>query len=163
MLFNRKDIFYGILAFAITSIIAAILVNDKLSIGEVLGQQVTDDNINNNNTAAATNTGTVEVSIVPGAASLEDRAYSPNPINIKVGDTIVWTNNDTSDTPFHTVTSGTGPDDENKGQEFDSGLSVATALMTKGTTFTHMFDVAGEFPYFCQLHPTMIGKVIVTS
>ncbi|HZD34572.1 MAG TPA: hypothetical protein VE130_05160 [Nitrososphaeraceae archaeon] len=55
-----------------------------------------------------------EVSIVPGAANLGDKAYSPNPINIKVGDTIRWTNDDTSDTPFHTVTSGTGPDDENK-------------------------------------------------
>ncbi|HZD34571.1 MAG TPA: plastocyanin/azurin family copper-binding protein [Nitrososphaeraceae archaeon] len=49
-----------------------------------------------------------------------------------------------------------------KGQVFDSGLSGDTALMTKGTTFTHTFDTVGEFPYFCQLHPTMIGKVIVT-
>lgn len=162
MLFNRKDIFYGILAVAITSIMTAILVNDKLSIGEVLGQQATDNNINNNTTAAI-NTGTVKVSIVPGAAALGDKAYSPNPINIKVGDTIMWTNNDTSETPFHTVTSGSGPDDENKGQEFDSGLTGATALMTKGTTFTHTFDATGEFSYFCQLHPTMVGKVVVSS
>jgi plastocyanin len=162
MLFNRKDIFYGILAVAITSIMTVILVNDKLSISEVLGQQATDNNINNNTTAAI-NTGTVKVSIVPGAAALGDKAYSPNPINIKVGDTIMWTNNDTSETPFHTVTSGSGPDDENKGQEFDSGLTGATALMTKGTTFTHTFDATGEFSYFCQLHPTMVGKVVVSS
>lgn len=162
MLFNRKDIFYGILAVAITSIMTAILVNDKLSISEVLGQQATDNNINNNTTAAI-NTGTVKVSIVPGAAALGDKAYSPNPTNIKVGDTIMWTNNDTSETPFHTVTSGSGPDDENKGQEFDSGLTGATALMTKGTTFTHTFDATGEFSYFCQLHPTMVGKVVVSS
>jgi plastocyanin len=162
MLFNRKDIFYGILAVAITSIMTVILVNDKLSISEVLGQQATDNNINNNTTAEI-NTGTVKVSIVPGAAALGDKAYSPNPINIKVGDTIMWTNNDTSETPFHTVTSGSGPDDENKGQEFDSGLTGATALMTKGTTFTHTFDATGEFSYFCQLHPTMVGKVVVSS
>jgi plastocyanin len=151
MLFKRKEILYGILAFAIASIMAAILVNAKLPIGEVLGQQ------------AVINTGTVEVSIVPGAAALGDKAYSPNPINIKIGDTIVWTNNDTSDTPFHTVTSGSGPDDENKGQEFDSGLAGDTALMTKGATFTHTFDATGEFPYFCQLHPMMFGKVVVTE
>jgi len=60
----------------------------------------------------------------------------------------VWINNDTLDTPFHTVTSGTGPTDESKGQEFDSGLTGATALMTKGTTFTHTFDAAGEFHTF---------------
>lgn len=161
MLFNRKGLFYGILAVAIISIMAVILVTDMLSIGEDLGQQAAA-NINNN-TSSATNTGTVVVSIVPGAAALGDKAYSPNPINTKVGDTIMWTNNDNSETPFHTVTSGTGPDDENKGQEFDSGLTGATALMTKGTTFTHTFDATGEFPYFCQLHPTMVGKVIVTS
>jgi plastocyanin len=163
MLPSKKSILYGILAFAITSIMASNIVNDKLSIGEVLGQQATDNNINNNTADDTTSTGMVEVSIVPGAAALGDKAYSPNPINIKVGDTIIWTNNDTSDTPFHTVTFGSGPDDESKGQEFDSGLTGTTALMTKGTTFTHTFDTVGEFPYFCQLHPTMIGKVIVTG
>lgn len=53
----------------------------------------------NHNTAAATNKGTVKVSIVPGAATLGNKAYSPNPINVKVGDTVAWTNNDKSDTP----------------------------------------------------------------
>lgn len=162
MLFNSSVVSYGILAVGIISMMVAILVTDKLSIVEVLGQQAAD-NINNN-PAAAINTGEIiEVSIVPGAAALGDKAYSPNPINIKVGDTIVWTNDDTSETPFHTVTFGTGSDDKNKGQEFDSRLTGATALVAKGTTFTHTFDAAGEFPYFCQLHPTMIGKVIVTS
>lgn len=117
----------------------------------------------NHNTTAATNKGTVKVSIVPGAATLGNKAYSPNPINVKVGDTVAWTNNDKSDTPFHTVTSGTGPDDENKGEVCDSGLCGATALMTTGTTFTHTFNAAGEFSYFCQLHQTMVGKVVITS
>ena len=159
MLFNSSVISYGILGVTVM-VTAAILAADKLSIDEVSGQQ-TEGNIDNN-TSATVNAEAIEVSIVPGAAALWNKAYSPNPINIKVGDTITWTNNDTSDAPFHTITSGTGPDDENKGQEFDSGLTGATALMTKGTTFTYTFDAAREFPYFCQLHPTMIGKVIVT-
>jgi plastocyanin len=160
MLFNSSVISYGILGVTVMVTAAAILAADKLSIGKVLGQQA-EGNIDNN-TSATVNAEAIKVSIVPGAAALGDKAYSPNPINIKIGDTIVWTNNDSSETPFHTVTSGTGPDDENKGQEFDSGLTGATALITKGTTFTHTFDAAGEFSYFCQLHPTMIGKVIVT-
>ncbi len=41
---------------------------------------------------------------------------------------------------------------------FDSGLS--TLLMT-GKIFSHKFTRAGEFPYFCLLHPPMIGAVIV--
>ena len=76
----------------------------------------------------------------------------------KFGDTVTWTNKDTT---FHTVTSGTGPSDTTHGKAFDSGLSGPTALTTQGKTFSHKFMTAGEFPYFCQLHPTMIGKVVV--
>jgi plastocyanin len=89
-----------------------------------------------------------------------DRAFTPNPVNIKVGDTVTWTNNDDI---FHTVTSGLGSDDTNLGKEFDSGLSGPTALISQGRTFSHTFVGEGEFPYFCQLHPTMIGKIVVTK
>lgn len=54
------------------------------------------------------------------------------------------------------MTSGTGISDTNKGKEFDSGLSGPNALTTKGKTFEHTFKAAGEFPYFCQLHPTIV-------
>jgi plastocyanin len=43
-----------------------------------------------------------------------------------------------------------------KGKEFDSGF------LTKGKTFDHIFKAAGEFAYFCEPHPTMVGKVIVS-
>jgi plastocyanin len=97
----------------------------------------------------------VQVSIVPGSSTLTDNAYSPNPVEVAVGQTVVWTNDDTA---FHTVTSGTvgAPD-----QKFDSGLQGPTALTTKGKTFEHTFDAAGEYPYFCTLHPAMVGTVVV--
>ncbi|MGA7369092.1 MAG: plastocyanin/azurin family copper-binding protein [Nitrososphaeraceae archaeon] len=120
-----------------------------------------NDSIDNGGPVSnATETG---ISIVPGAATLGDKAYSPSPVSVRVGDTVTWTNDDTSDTPFHTVTSGTGLDDANKGAEFDSGLAGPTALVTEGTTFSHTFNTVGEFQYFCQLHPTMVGKITVTS
>lgn len=100
----------------------------------------------------------VKVSIVPGASTLGDKAFSPNPVNIKVGDTVTWVNDDTL---FHTVVSGNPSGGGETGKVFDSGLSGPTALTTKGKTFSHTFTEKGEFPYFCQLHPTMIGKVIV--
>ena len=106
-----------------------------------------------------TASGGTKISIVPGASTLVDKAFSPNPANIKVGDNVTWTNDDTM---FHTVTSGTGTSDTNKGKEFDSGLSGPTTLTTTGKTFDHKFTTAGEFPYFCQLHPTMVGKVVVS-
>ncbi|MFL6399686.1 MAG: plastocyanin/azurin family copper-binding protein [Nitrososphaeraceae archaeon] len=42
-------------------------------------------------------------------------------------------------------------------KEFDS------SMLSQNQTFSHKFNTAGEFPYFCQLHPTMVGKVIVVS
>ena len=50
-----------------------------------------------------TTTNVKNVSIVPEATGLEDKAYHPNPIKIKVGETITWINNDLS---IHTVTEG---------------------------------------------------------
>lgn len=103
-------------------------------------------------------TDKVQASIVPGASTLTDTAYSPNPIEVKVGQTVVWTNDDTA---FHTVTSGlVGAADA--GKLFDSGLAGPTALTTQGKTFEHTFDAAGEIDYSCTLHPAMVGKVIVT-
>ena len=112
-----------------------------------------------NNTASITaaSAGGKDVIIVPGAAALAGRAFSPNLINVKVGGTVTWTDKDT--TASHTVTSGTGYNDPTKGKEFDSGLST---LLTSGKTFSHTFDTAGEIPYYCQIHPTMVGKVVVS-
>jgi plastocyanin len=103
--------------------------------------------------------GQTKVLIVPGAGTLGDKGFSPNPINVKVGDTVTWTNSDNME---HTVTSGTGSSDRNNGKQFDSGLSGPTVL-TAGKTFSHQFTKAGEFPYFCRIHPTLVGKVVVMS
>jgi Copper binding proteins, plastocyanin/azurin family len=70
-----------------------------------------------------------------------------------------WTNDDSQ---AHTVTSGTDSSDPNMGKEFDSSPGLNTLLSTD-QTFSHKFTTAGEFPYFCQLHPTMVGKVVVVS
>jgi plastocyanin len=92
-----------------------------------------------------------------GSSSLTTDAYDPNPININVGDTVIWTNRDSQP---HTVTSGIpseGPDGK-----FDSSPNFSP-LWNPGQTFSHTFTEAGEFPYYCGLHPNMVGTVIVAS
>jgi len=76
--------------------------------------------------------------------------YSPYSISVRTGTTVTWTN---ADKAAHTVTSGnpsTGPDGT-----FDSSMFMAS------DTFSHEFSQAGEFPYFCMVHPWMVGTVIV--
>jgi plastocyanin len=77
---------------------------------------------------ATNSTGGKSISIVPGASTLAAKAFSPNPVNVKVQDTVTWTN---KHNVVHTVTSGTGYSDPNKGKEFDSGISP---LLTPGKT-----------------------------
>ena len=101
--------------------------------------------------------GGSNVSIVLGADTMADKAFSPNPMNVKVEDTVTWTNDDSQ---AHTVTSGNSSDPD-KGKVFDSSPNFNPLLAPK-QTFQHKFITAGDFPYFCQLHPTMIGKVVVS-
>src|SRR5215204_3352780 len=60
--------------------------------------------------ASGANTGT-SVSVVSGSSSLTDTAYQPNPIQVSVGTTVIWTNDDSQP---HTVTSGSNGQPDNK-------------------------------------------------
>jgi plastocyanin len=75
----------------------------------------------------------------------------PNPIQVGVGDTVTWTNDDAQP---HTATSGQNATPDGT---FDSGIMAPQA------TFEHTFTEAGEYPYFCLLHPNMVGTVSVSS
>ena len=97
----------------------------------------------------------VAVSIVSGASSKTSDAFSPNPVNAKVGDTVTWTNKDS--TP-HTVTSGSNATPDGR---FDS--SDFRQLLIPEGTFSHTFEEAGDYPYYCGLHPNMLGTVLVTA
>jgi plastocyanin len=106
-----------------------------------------------NATTAGTGGGntTTSVSIVPGSSALTTNAFQPNPVQVSVGTTVTWTNNDAQP---HTVSSG-----ENA---MPSGL-FNSPIMAPEATFEHTFTEAGEFPYFCTLHPNMVGTVSVSS
>jgi plastocyanin len=106
--------------------------------------------------ASGGNTTTSSVSIVSGASTLTTDAYSPNPIQVSVGTTVTWTNNDSQP---HTVTSGSNGQPDNK---FNSSPNF-TPLLNPGQTFSFTFTEAGEYPYFCTLHPNMVGTVSVSQ
>jgi len=76
-------------------------------------------------------------------------SYNPNLIEIKVGDTVTWINNDSS--PHTVTTSSSSSNDSN----FDSGV------LRNGEAFSFTFDKEGQYSYFCTLHPSMVGTVVV--
>jgi plastocyanin len=97
-----------------------------------------------------TTTTTTSVSIVPDASNLTTNAFSPNPIQVSVGTTVTWTNNDVEP---HTVNAG---ENATPSGLFDSYIPPAG-------TFQHTFTEPGEYPYFCILHPNMVGTVVVSG
>ncbi len=99
---------------------------------------------------------TAEVSTPVGSSTQgcekTNECFIPDEVTVDVGSEVTWTNDDSA---AHTVTSGNiegGPDGK-----FNSDLFLA------GKKFSHKFDEAGEFPYFCQVHPWMKGTVIVQA
>ena len=90
-----------------------------------------------------------EGSGVPGCDETNE-CYIPFNVTVSAGEEITWSNDDSA---AHTVTSGTpadGPDGN-----FDSSLFMA------GGTFSVTLDDAGEYPYFCMVHPWMTGNITV--
>ncbi len=75
---------------------------------------------------------------------VDNFSFSPQTITIAPGTTVTWTNRD--DIP-HTVVS-------------DDKVFKSKVLDTD-EKFSFTFDKAGNFPYFCSIHPKMTGKVIV--
>jgi LPXTG-motif cell wall-anchored protein len=78
--------------------------------------------------------------------TVKDFAFDPKTISVNVGDTITWTNEGPAP---HTVTADDG--------SFESGN------MDKGATFSHTFDKAGTFAYFCKYHGSKGGAGMAAS
>ena len=90
-------------------------------------------------------------SSVPGCEETDEGCFIPSTVTIDVGGEVTWVNDDGA---AHTVTSGVLTDGGPDGV-FDSGLFMPA------TSFSHKFEEAGEYPYFCLVHPWMNGLVIV--
>jgi len=102
--------------------------------------------------AAVPQTHIVETAMGSGAPGCEtsNACYLPADITISTGDTVQW---DNVDTAAHTV-SGGSPADGPSGV-FDSSLLMA------GGDYSFTFDNAGNYDYFCMVHPWMVGSVTV--
>ncbi len=75
--------------------------------------------------------------------TIDNFTFSPAELKVKVGDTVTWSNHD--DIPHTVVSAGKF---RSKAMDTDDGFS-----------FT--FTTAGDYKYFCSLHPHMTGMIKV--
>ncbi len=98
----------------------------------------------------------IPADITQGSSSKTLDAFSPNPANVHIGDIVTWTNRDSIP---HTVTSGINGRPDGR---FDSSPNF-NPLILPLAAFSHAFTESGGYPYYCALHPNMIGTVIVAA
>jgi len=75
---------------------------------------------------------------------VDNFSFAPSMASVAAGSTITWTNRD--DVPHNIVSTE---------QKFKS------PVLDTGEQFSHRFDTAGTYKYFCSLHPKMTGQIVV--
>jgi plastocyanin len=75
---------------------------------------------------------------------IDGMRFDPQNITVKPGTTVTWVHG--SQMP-HTISGNAG------------GLS--SGILYNGQEFSHTFSAPGSYNYFCGLHPSMTGNVVV--
>lgn len=73
-----------------------------------------------------------------------DFSYSENPLTVKKGTTVTWTNDDTT---AHSAAADDG--------------SFNTGMLETGESGSVTFHEAGTYTYHCSQHPSMTGTIVV--
>jgi plastocyanin len=75
--------------------------------------------------------------------TIDNFTFAPAELKLKVGDTVTWTNHD--DIPHTVVSAG----------------KFRSKTMDTDNSFSFTFTSAGDYKYFCSLHPHMTGMIKV--
>ena len=83
---------------------------------------------------------------IPGSTVVVIRgfAFEPAEVRVRPGERVTWIG---CDEVSHTSTA--------------DGGAWSSPLLPAGEAFTREFEASGEFPYHCEPHPFMTGRVIV--
>jgi plastocyanin len=75
--------------------------------------------------------------------TIDNFTFTPVELKVKVGDTVTWTNHD--DIPHTIVSAG----------------KFRSKTLDTDNAFSFTFTAAGDYKYFCSLHPHMTGMIKV--
>ena len=104
---------------------------------------------------STTTTSTIAVNagatVAITAGTTSKFAFDPDPVTVKVGQTLTWKNDSGSS---HTVTADPG-----------QAVSFKSQTVRSGETYVNTFDKPGTYTYFCSIHTkeSMSGSVVVTA
>ncbi len=129
----KKIILIGIIAIALIFAVAGIFLLPK--------------NYTNSGNPGSSQSGKTQVQIIPGQnVAIKDYAFTPSQLIIKAGQSVTWTNNGQAS---HTITS-------------NNGNELSSSVISPGQTYAHTFNTPGTYNYYCSIHPSMVGQIIVT-
>jgi plastocyanin len=75
--------------------------------------------------------------------NIDNFSFTPQELTLKVGDSVTWTNHD--DIPHTIVSAG----------------KFRSKTLDTDNSFSFTFTAAGDYKYFCSLHPHMTGMIKV--
>jgi len=76
--------------------------------------------------------------------TIQNFAYLPANMQVRVGTTVTWTNQDNVQ---HSMT-------------FKNGMKDS-GLFSQGQSFSYTFNTPGAYQYYCTVHPSMVATVTV--
>lgn len=154
----------SVIIVVVSILLGSVIVGGVIVVGQVLdendpntrnevrdrsGERDSEDDVQERSSSSSSVPIPEEGKVVSIVTNSGSNSYNPSPLEIKAGETVTWINEDSS---RHTATSSS-----NDGSTFDSDV------LNMGETFSFTFDQEGEYPYFCTLHSSMVGTVIVTE
>ena len=114
----------------------------------VAGCGSSNDSSSSSSTGSASTPAASSSSSSGGVAiKMQNIAFDPKAVTVKVGQKVTWTNEDTVD---HNVTS-------------QSGETIKSDNFGKGGTFSFTPKKAGTIKYVCTIHPGMTATLTVSG
>jgi len=77
---------------------------------------------------------------------IDNFSFAPRSLTVKRGTTVTWTNHD--DIPHNVVS---------------TDKKFSSPVLDTDQTFSFRFQEPGSYPYFCKIHPTMTGTIVVEN
>ncbi len=127
----------------------ALLLGAVLALAAVAGCGSSNSSSSSSTSTPAASTSTPAAASSGGGVTIkmQNIAFDPKTVTVKVGQKVTWTNDDTVD---HNVTAQSGADFKSKN-------------FGKGATFSFTPTTAGTVKYVCTIHPGMDATLTVTK